>query len=112
VTASQATNDRSGYLACNSLHRLEVAGRGDGEAGLDDVHAEVLERLSHFQLLGKVHAGPRGLLAVPQRGIENDQTVVLRHGRLPWNKKSPGTSQVPGPISAIQCILNYGVPRT
>ena len=27
--------------ARHGLHGLEVAGRGDGEAGLDDVHAEV-----------------------------------------------------------------------
>ncbi len=39
--------------------------------------------MSHFQLLGKVHAGPGGLLAVPQRGIEDDQAVVLGHGQAP-----------------------------
>ena len=83
VTAGQAANDRSFDLASNRLHCFEVAGRGNGEAGLDNVHAEVLERMRHFQLLGKVHAGPGGLLAVPQRGIENDQAVVLRHGQAP-----------------------------
>ena len=47
------------HLAGDGLHRLEVARRGDGEAGLDDVHAEVLERVGHLQLLGQVHAGAR-----------------------------------------------------
>src|SRR5216683_150061 len=98
VTACQAADDRSFDLAGNRLHRLEVAGRGDGEAGFDNVHAKVLERMSHFQLLGKVHAGPGGLLAVPQRGIEDDQAVVLGHGRLPWNKKNPGTSKSQGRV--------------
>ena len=69
--------------AGDGLHRLEVAGRGDGEAGLDDVHAEVLEGAGDLELLGQVHAAAGALLAVAQRGVEDDDAVRVgrrRHG--------------------------------
>ena len=84
--------------AGDGLHRLEVAGRGDGEAGLDDVHAEVREGVGHLQLLGQVHAGAGRLLAVAQGGVEDDQAVVghsqgLRKTKKPWNHRSQGRCQ-------------------
>ena len=59
VAASQAANDRSLHLAGDGLHRLEIARRGDGEAGLDDVDAELRQGVGHLQLLRQVHAGAR-----------------------------------------------------
>ena len=58
--------------------RLEIAGRGDGKAGLDHVDAQVDQRLGDFHFLRQVHTGAGRLLAVAERGVENDdQSVVL-----------------------------------
>ena len=58
-------------LPRDRLHRLEVAGRADREAGLDDVDAEARELLRDLHLLLRVERDPGGLLAVahppPQR---------------------------------------------
>src|SRR5207244_2234983 len=70
------------HLAGDGLHRLEVARRRDRKTRLDHVDAEILERVRDLQLLGQVHAGPRRLLAVPQRGVEDDQAVTT-HGWIP-----------------------------
>ena len=88
-------------LARDRLHRLEIARRGDGEAGLDHVDAEVLEGVSHLELLAEVHAGAGRLLAVAQRGVEDDQAVGGGRGHETdsGNKTGPGTFWVPGPVS-------------
>ena len=75
--------------AGDGLHRLEVAGRGDREAGLDDVHAEVAEGVGDLELLGEVHAGAGGLLAVAQGGVEDDQAVVGHGVEAPAQTKRP-----------------------
>ncbi len=62
---------------------LEVAGRGDRKAGLDHVDAQVDQRLGHFQLLGQVHAGAGRLLAVAERGVEDDDVA---HGGIQGSK--------------------------
>ena len=87
-------------LAGDGLHRLEVAGRGDGEAGLDHVHAEVLQGVGDLQLLGQVHAGAGRLLAVAQGGVEDDQAVgvVVGHEQGLRKGKNPGRL-VPGSFS-------------
>ena len=73
------TADGSGDLADG----LEVAGRSDGEARLDDVDSQVDQRLGDLHFLGEVHAGAGRLLAVAQRRVENYDTPVGRwiHGR-------------------------------
>ena len=70
--------DRAGDLA----HRLEIARRGDREAGLDHVDAQIHERLGDLQLLVEIHAAAGRLLAVAQRGVENDDRAwfVCGHG--------------------------------
>ena len=60
------------------LDALEIAGRGDREAGLDHVDAEVGQRLGHAQLLVQVHREAGRLLAVAQRGVEDDDAVVVQ----------------------------------
>src|SRR3954452_11898379 len=60
----------------------EVARRGDGEAGLDDVDAEPRELVRDLQLLGLVQRDAGGLLTVAQRGVEDDDPVRV-HGRAP-----------------------------
>ena len=52
-------------------HRVEVAGGGDREARLDDVHAEADERVRDFQFLVDGHARARRLLAIAQRRVED-----------------------------------------
>ena len=71
--ASAAT--LTGHRAADRLHRLEVARRRDREAGLHDVHAELGELVRHPELLGHGHAAAGGLLAVAQRGVEDEDSV-------------------------------------
>ena len=60
--------------------RLEVAGRGDREAGLDDVHPEARELLADLDLLARVEVDAGRLLAVAERGVEDHHPLggVLR----------------------------------
>ena len=81
VAARQGADDRPLHLARHRLHRLEVTARSGREARLDDVHAELGERARHPQLLGPGHAAARGLLAVAQRGVEDQHSIgVGNHG--------------------------------
>ena len=57
---------------------LEVALGGDREAGLDDVDAHAVEALGDLQLLVERHGGAGGLLAVAQRGVEDEDAVGVR----------------------------------
>src|SRR5262249_2617954 len=99
VAAGQAADDRPLHLPSDGLDGLEIAGGGDWEAGLDHVHAEVLQRVGHLQLFAQVHAGPGRLLAVAQRGVEDDEAVV--HQGIPFgNKKPREPPKVPGSVSA------------
>ena len=80
-----------GPLTCagDGLHRLEVARRGDGEAGLDDVHAEVVQGAGDSSFSARFMLAPGDLLAVAQRRVEDDQAVV-GHGReAPVQQKKP-----------------------
>ena len=61
------------------LDGLEVAGRGDREAGLDHVHAEAGELLRDLDLLLRVQRDARGLLAVAQRRVEDVDPVLVRN---------------------------------
>ena len=49
--ARQPADDRAVDLAGDRLHRLEVARRGDREAGLDDVDAEPRKLVRDLELL-------------------------------------------------------------
>src|SRR5207248_2790900 len=68
--------DLLGHLA----RRLEVLLGRDGEAGLDDVHVQARQLPGHLQLFHRVHREPGRLLAVTERGVEDDDSV---HGLLP-----------------------------
>jgi len=45
----------------------EVAFGGHGEAGLDDVHAQILKSMGHGQLFLRSHGAAGRLLAIAQR---------------------------------------------
>ena len=66
------------------VHGLEIAVRGDREAGLDDVDAHVVEQLGDLELLLVGHGGAGRLLAVAQGGVEDDDAVLLGLG-LAWS---------------------------
>ena len=70
--AGQTADDGALHLARDGLHRLEVAGAGGREAGLDHVHAQTHELVGDLELLADVEADARGLLAVAEGGIEED----------------------------------------
>ena len=53
-----------------------VSGRADGKAGLDDVDAELLERLGHLNLLDGVQLAAWYLLAVAKCCVEDEKSVV------------------------------------
>ena len=53
----------------------EVALGCHGETGLDDVHAQVFEGMGHGELFLRGHAAARRLLAVAQRGVEEEYVI-------------------------------------
>ena len=57
------------------LDGLEVAGRGDREAGLDDVDAQARELVGDLELLAGVERDAGRLLAVAQRRVEDQYSV-------------------------------------
>ena len=61
---------------------FEVRRRGDGETGLDDVHAETLEVARQPDLVGRAHAEPGGLLAISQRRVEHGDGWAIDHAQI------------------------------
>jgi 2-polyprenyl-3-methyl-5-hydroxy-6-metoxy-1,4-benzoquinol methylase len=80
--ARQGADARVAHVLRDAAHRGELLGRARREAGLDHVDAQALELLRDAQLLLPGHRRTRALLAVAERGIEDDQPF-LAHGRLP-----------------------------
>ncbi len=74
--AGQAADDGVLHQLGDFAHRLEVAVGGDREAGLDDVDAHLVEQFGNLQLVLERHGGARRLLAVAQRGVEDDDPVL------------------------------------
>ena len=77
MNAREAGDDGALDLAGDRLHGLEVARRGDREAGLDDVDPQPRELVRDLELLARVQRDPRRLLAVSQGGVEDDYAVVI-----------------------------------
>ena len=67
------------HLAGDRLHGSEVTFGGDGESGLENVHAKVAKLVRHAQLFFVVHGAAGGLLAVAQCGVEEDDLVWITH---------------------------------
>src|SRR5262249_17759330 len=68
----QRRHDRPPKLARDLADRLGVGGGSDGESRLDDVRAERVERPRERELRRHVEREPWRLLAVPERGVEDD----------------------------------------
>ena len=64
------------YFRRDPAHRLGVGLGGDREAGLDDVHAQVVELTSQPQLLLDAHREAWRLLTVAEGGVEDDDRRV------------------------------------
>ncbi len=71
-------------LGCDGVDAGEVAMRGDGEAGFDDVDAEGCELVGHAQLFVVVHGAARRLFAVAEGGVEEDYVVAGCHVSAPF----------------------------
>ncbi len=67
---------------------LEIAVGGDREAGLDDVDAHLVERFGDLQLFLERHRGAGALLAVAQRGVENEDAVFVGLVGCRWSFRS------------------------
>ena len=78
VTARQRGDDRAVDGVGDLLDAAQIALRGGGEAGFDDVHAERVELPGEAQFGFRCHRIAGCLFAVAQRGIEDDD--ILSHG--------------------------------
>ena len=76
IRPRQAGNDRVLGAARDFRHGLEVAFGGDREASLNDVDAHIVEHLGDFDFFFEGHGRAGALLAVTQRGVENDDAVL------------------------------------
>jgi hypothetical protein len=68
---------RAADLARDRPHRLEVVGRRGREAGLDPVDAEPRQPVRDLQLLVRGQRRARRLLAVAERGVEDEDLLDL-----------------------------------
>ena len=80
---------------------LEVALRGDREAGLDDVDAHLVEEVGDLQLLLEGHGGAGALLAVAQRRVEDEDAVVVG-GVCPASAAGPTAA---GMVVSGMCLV-------
>jgi hypothetical protein len=80
----KAADDGSLDLPGDRLHGLEVAGRGDREARLDDVDAQPRELMRDLDLLLAVQGDARRLLAVTQRRVEYPYSVGVVSHSFSW----------------------------
>ena len=75
VGARQGAEDRPLDLASHAADAVFVARRGGGEAGLDNVDAQVLQDLGHLHLGLGAHGEAGRLFPVPHRRVEDDDPV-------------------------------------
>ena len=82
------------YRLADCANALEVARRGDGEAGLDHVDAEAVERARDLRLLVRRQRDARGLLPIPQRRVENRDPAAIGHFSAPPVRSPEGVPVV------------------
>ncbi len=68
---AEAANGGVFYGAGHLLHRLKIAGAGNGKTCLDDVHAEGFEGVRDFNFLRGVEFTTGHLLSVAEGSVEN-----------------------------------------
>ena len=79
--ARQSGDNRMPHFSGNKLHRFKVTIGGDREPGLDHVHAQPVELLGQTQFFLHIHAATRRLLAVPQRGVKDNDARQIHEFR-------------------------------
>ena len=87
--ARERSHRRAADLACDPPARFEVARRRDRESRLDHVHAQLLQLARDAKLGVRVEVEPGRLLAVAQRGVEDEDAVGILVSHF-----STGSSQV------------------
>ena len=75
LSTSQRGDARLAYGLGNGGDGSEVALGSHGETGLNNVHAQIFQGMSHGQLFLRRHAAAGRLLAVAQCGIEKDDAI-------------------------------------
>src|SRR5439155_24071485 len=78
--ARQRGDDRAFDRTRNAAAGLEVARRGDREAGFDHVHSEPRQLVGHLQLGFRAHPEAGRLLAVAEGGVEDVDLPVGGRG--------------------------------
>ena len=78
LSPRESSDDRAVHLARDRRDGLEVAGRGDREAGLDDVDVQAGELVGDLELLGGVQRDAGRLLAVAQGRVEDPDVAGVR----------------------------------
>ena len=81
LAAGERGDAGAANLFGDGVDGVEVALRGDREAGFDDVNAERGELVRHAQLFAVVHGAAGRLLAVAEGGVKEDDLVGECHGR-------------------------------
>ena len=84
LAAGERGYARAANFLRDGLHGVEVAVRGDGEAGFDDVDAELGKLVGETKLFGVVHGAAGRLLAVAEGGVEDNDRGVGCHGDRPF----------------------------
>ena len=72
-----------GHRCADGADALEVTRRGERKARLDHVDAEALERHSDLHLLVGRERNARGLLAIPERRVEDRDPTAVCHVSAP-----------------------------
>ena len=111
ILAARPRERRDGGSAhgrCDCAHAFEVAGRGDGEPGLDHVDPQLVEHVGDLDLLVGREGDARRLLAVSQGGVEKRDPAVphwllLRSGS-PRGRTSPALRSVCAPQRRVSAI--------
>ena len=80
VGAGQASDDRATHFAGNAGHALQIAGAGNGETGLDHVHAQPRQGVRDLQFLSVVQRHAGRLLTVTQGRVENADALGFNFG--------------------------------
>ena len=89
----------------------EVAFRGDRETGLDNVHAHSVEQFGDLELLFMGHGRAGTLLAVAQRRVEDDDTVLVGLGLGSHGLDPSRRMRRSGRVSGVLIPLIPRVPR-
>ena len=84
----QPADDRAFDLAGDGAHRREVTLADHRETGFDNVHAQAGQLAGDLQLFAQVHGRAGALLAVAQRGVEYNDTILF-HSMLCSKTKKP-----------------------